>query len=86
MLSTPVTPLDQLGKTWFLVALASGLRSSQLQAFYGTRSGSSPLLLVVKFVCPFKLFMAMIERLDHTLHMFPTWMVFGALHPTLSCG
>ena len=34
--------------------MGTGLRSSQLQAFYGTRSGSSPLLLVVKFGCPFK--------------------------------
>ena len=87
--TTPVSALDQLRKTLFLVALASGLRSSQLQALL-----RHPSWLVFSAdgrqvsMSPSPKFLAKNERLGHTLA--PTtlraWLVDGNHHPLCPVG
>ena len=84
-----MTALDQLRKTLFLVALASGLRSSQLQALLRHPSWlvfSADGLQVS--LAPSPKFLAKNERLGHSLA--PTtiraWMVAGAHHPLCPVG
>ena len=86
---TPVSALDQLRKTLFLVALASGLRSSQLQALL-----RHPSWLVFSAdgrqvsMSPSPKFLAKNERLGHTLTptMLRAWLVNGQHHPLCPVG
>ena len=87
--SAYVTPLDRLRKTLFLVALASGLRSSQLQPLL-----RHPSWLVFSADgrqvsrAPSPKFLAKTERLGHSLppSALRAWMVSGAHHPLCPVG